>query len=94
MNRKRKSDPKIDEVEDGARATNLEEALTSLVFEPDRHVGFVAGERYLPFELLKLAGTYETRTLEVHEATYDLWNTTILTGYDVGGSFESAKVAS
>ena len=81
MNRKRKSNPTIDEVEDGARAANLEEALTALIYEHAREVEFFKDETTaIPFELLKLVERL-TRGLEVHKATYELWNRAILTGY-------------
>ena len=80
MNRKRKSSPRTDEVEDGARAINLEEALTALVYEHARESEFFATEKYVPFELLKLIERL-TRGLEVNQATYDLWNSAVLQGY-------------
>lgn len=79
---KRKSDPKIDEVEDGARAINLEEALTAIVYEHARAVDFFKDAQRVPFELLKLVERV-VRGLEVHECTYELWSDAILTGYEV-----------
>jgi hypothetical protein len=80
MNRKRKSNSDVDEVEDGARASNLEEALTALVYEQAKLVDFFKDEKHVPFELLKLVERL-TRGLEVNRATYDLWNDAILQGY-------------
>ena len=82
MNRKRKSKSKVDEVEDGARAVNLEEALTALIYEHARTVNYFSKEDYVPFELLKWVERI-TRGLEVNRITYDLWSKAILDGYRV-----------
>ncbi len=82
MNRKRKSDAHIDEVEDGARAINLEEAMTALIYEHAKENGFFEHDESVPFELLKLIERL-TRGLEVNQATYHLWNRAVLQGYRV-----------
>lgn len=90
MNRKRKSNANVDEVEDGARAINLEEALTALVYEHAKDAAFFENEEYVPFELLKLIERL-TRGLEVNSATYDLWNGAILQGYSVWRQIKANK---
>lgn len=79
---KRKSKEKIDEVEDGARAANLEEALTALIYEHARTVNYFRDETYVPFELLKWTEQL-TRGLEANQITYDMWNKAILEGYKI-----------
>ncbi len=90
LNRKRKSNKKMDEVEDGARAIILEEALTALVYEHAREVAFFKDEQCVPFELLKLIERI-TGALEVSRATYDLWNQAILVGYAAWRSVNENK---
>jgi NTP pyrophosphatase (non-canonical NTP hydrolase) len=80
MNRKRKGEPKIDEVEDGARAINLEEAVSAMIYEYARSVEYFKDEKHVPFELLKLIEKI-TRGLEISSVTYDLWNDAIIQGY-------------
>lgn len=82
MNRKRKSDAKVDEVEDGARAINLEEAVSALIYEHARTVDYFKEEKHVPFELLKWIEKV-IRSLEVSQLTYELWNQAIIQGYSV-----------
>lgn len=79
---KRKSDARVDEVEDGARAINLEEALTAIVYEHAKATNFFSGAESVPFDLLKLIERV-VRGLEVHQCTYELWSEAILAGYEV-----------
>ena len=80
MNRKRKGSAKIDEVEDGARAINLEEAVSAMIYEHARTVDYFKQETHVPFELLKWIEKI-TRGLEVSQLTYDLWSDAIIQGY-------------
>lgn len=82
LKRKRKSDPHIDEVEDGARAANIEEGLTAVIFETARHLDYFEGMNRVPYELLKIVER-SVRGLEVHRCTYELWEEAILTGYEI-----------
>ncbi len=82
MNRKRKSNAKVDEVEDGARAINLEESVSAMIYEHARTVHYFKDEKHVPFELLKWIEKL-TRSLEVSQLTYDLWNEAIIQGYSV-----------
>jgi len=82
MSRKRKSNSKIDEVEDGARAINLEEAVSAMIYEHARTVDYFKNVDTIPFDLLKWIEKI-TRGLEVTNRSYELWNEAILTGYSV-----------
>jgi hypothetical protein len=52
---KRKSDPKIDDAQDGARATLIEEGVTTWIFGQAIELDFFANTKRgdLPFDLLK-----------------------------------------
>ncbi len=82
MSRKRKNRPEIDEVEDGARAINLEEAVSAMIYEHAREVKYFEHEKYVSFDLLKWIERI-TRGLEVSNLTYELWNEAITTGYAI-----------
>lgn len=80
---KRKSDPKIDEVEDGARAALIEEGVTTWIFgqamELDLFAGMERGD--LPFDLLKHVKKFVTG-YEVEYQPSWLWEEAILAGYE------------
>jgi hypothetical protein len=80
---KRKSDPRIDEVEDGARAALIEEGVTTWIFgqamELDLFAGMERGE--LPFDLLKHVKQFVTG-YEVEYRPLWLWEEAILAGYE------------
>lgn len=80
LRRKRKSKPEIDRVEDGARAINIEEALTAFIFAHAVNVNFFEGIKNVDFGLLK---TVERLTfgLEVRHRSYEDWEIAILDGY-------------
>ncbi|MFD1103816.1 nucleoside triphosphate pyrophosphohydrolase family protein [Sphingobium olei] len=79
---KRKSDPKTDEAEDGARATLIEEGITTWIFgQADRlnfFDGMKAGE--LPFDLLKHIRQF-VAGYEAEACPLWLWEEAILQGY-------------
>lgn len=79
---KRKSDPKIDEAQDGARAALIEEGVATWIFGQAAALNFFAGVKAgeLPFDMLKhvrqfVAG-YEAEHLPLW-----LWEEAILQGY-------------
>ncbi len=80
---KRKSDPRIDEVEDGARAALIEEGVTTWIFgqamELDLFAGMERGD--LPFDLLKHVKQFVTG-YEVEYQPLWLWEEAILAGYE------------
>ncbi len=82
LNRKRKSNPKFDEVEDGARAANLEESVSAMIFEFARENNWFENRTSVPLELLKMIDRI-TRNLEISEATFEQWENAILNGYEI-----------
>ena len=82
IKRKRKSDPKFDEAEDGGRAIVVEEGLTAWVFSRAKGLKFFAGQDSVSFDLLKsiqqFVGGYE-----VAACPLKLWEKAILQGYKV-----------
>ena len=82
LKRKRKSIPKIDEVEDGGRAAVIEEGIAALVFDYARHHKFLDGVRELDHHLL---GTIHNMSAHLEVATCEssLWSAAILEGFKV-----------
>lgn len=64
FNRKRKSDPKIDDVEDGGRAIVIEEAIAAYMFAYARVHNYLDGVTSLDFHALKMFKAF-TAGLEV-----------------------------
>jgi len=79
---KRKSVPQVDEVEDGARAAAIEEALTALVFAWAKDYSLFRGADTVEYELLR-AIKLITRSVEVQNKTPREWEETILAAYNV-----------
>lgn len=85
LRKKRKSNSKVDEVEDGARAAILEEAITAFVYSHAKNHEFFKDIDVLDYELLKtvkglIAG------LEVKICTLTEWQKAILEGYKIFNS--------
>ncbi len=51
---KRKSDPKVDQVEDGGRAIATEEGLSAMIFAYARDYNFLEGKSSVSTELLRM----------------------------------------
>ncbi|OQY98828.1 MAG: hypothetical protein B6D36_17050 [Planctomycetes bacterium UTPLA1] len=79
---KRKSVPQIDEVEDGARAAVLEEAISAFVFGYARDYSFFEGSSTIEYELLRTIRIM-TRPFEVRDRPSREWERAILAGYAV-----------
>lgn len=82
LERKRRSVPKVDEVEDGGRAWVIDEAIAAAVYEyAERHT-FLEGATRVDWELLRsikrLTAGYEVRACTAAE-----WEIAILTGLRV-----------
>ncbi|WP_425375059.1 hypothetical protein [Methylobacterium brachiatum] len=79
---KRKSAPKVDEAQDGARATLIEEGITTWIFgqaiELDLFAGMKPGD--LPFDLLKHVRQF-VAGYEAGRCPLWLWEEAILQGY-------------
>lgn len=82
MNRKRKSNRVIDEVEDGGRAIAIEEGVAALVFSYAESHDFLRDISALDYSLLKTI-VYLTARLEVNACSTGDWEKAIFVGYDV-----------
>jgi NTP pyrophosphatase (non-canonical NTP hydrolase) len=82
MKRKRKSAPKIDEVEDGGRATAIEEGIAALVFSYAEAHNYMQGINSLDYELLRTIRSM-TRNLEVSRRSTREWEKAILNCYAI-----------
>lgn len=80
MGYKRKSDTKIDEVEDGGRAGVIDEAISSLVFEYAKKHSFFEKSEGVDYSLLRTIKEL-TRYLEVNSRTGKDWEKAILLGF-------------
>jgi NTP pyrophosphatase (non-canonical NTP hydrolase) len=79
---KRKSQPKIDENEDGARANLIEEGLTTWIFETAKLHQFFANTPQLGLDLLKSVKQF-VKGYEAEKLPMWLWERAILQGYGV-----------
>ena len=84
---KRKSDPKVDEVQDGGRARVVEEGLTAWIFSCAKNLNFFQGHRTVSFDLLKTVQQF-VRGYEVQKCPLKLWERAILEGYAVFRVFQ------
>lgn len=80
---KRKSDPDLDENQDGARAILIEEGLSTMIFNYAKTLKFFEGIKPgdLSFELLKTVRDF-VQGYEVETAPLWLWEEAILDGYE------------
>jgi len=104
LKRKRKSDPRVDEVEDGARAIIIEEIISHLVYDNAKDHKFYYGIKKVDHDLIKTIKSLVS-WLEVKACTTAEWERAIIMGYGVfrklhknkGGrvlvSFKDRKVA-
>ena len=79
---KRKSDPKLDEAQDGGRAIVVEEGLTAWIFSRAKHLNFFDGKGDVSFDLLKTVQQF-VQGYEVEDCPLKLWERAILDGYEV-----------
>jgi hypothetical protein len=82
MRTKRKSAPKIDEAQDGARAGIIEEAVSAIVFGRAKQLKFFAGLDHVDLDLLKTVKEF-VEGFEVESVPLWQWETAILDGYRV-----------
>jgi len=82
FNLKRKSDPMIDEAQDGARAIIIEEGISTLIFNKATRLNYFASIKSLDYSLLKmlpeLVGGYEVEQCPLWQ-----WEKAILDGFAV-----------
>ena len=82
IKQKRKSDPKIDEAQDGGRAIVVEEGLTAWIFSRAKDLNFFEDQTTLSFDLLKTVQQF-VHGYEVEACPLNLWERAILQGYQV-----------
>ena len=79
---KRKSDPEVDENQDGARAGIIEEAVAATVFSRAKEMRYYDGVDRVDYDLLKTV-TELVRGYEVDDVPVWQWEAAILNGYRV-----------
>jgi len=82
LNRKRRSDLQVDEVQDGGRAQVIDEGIAALVFGYAKKHNWLVGVTDLDYQLLRTIKGL-TDFLEVRERSAGEWQTAILQGFDV-----------
>ena len=82
MRRKRKSDPKVDEVEDGGRAIVVEEGISAMVFSYAERRDFLNGAEGVNYETLRTIKDM-TSHLEVNCRTEGDWEHAIMKGFEL-----------
>ena len=80
MGNKRKSDPKRDKFDDGARARDTEEAVSNLIHRTAKANNFFKNAKHLDTALLHEVQGH-VRDLEVRDRTAHEWQTCILAAY-------------
>ncbi|MES2139923.1 MAG: nucleotide pyrophosphohydrolase [Bacteroidota bacterium] len=81
MKRKRKSNPTVDEIEDGARATITEEAISLTIFNKAKQKDFFKNKKISPSLLKWIKGM--TAPFEVSIKSKNDWEQAILKGYSL-----------
>ena len=90
LRRKRKSQPLLDEVEDGGRAAVIEEGVAALAFDYARRHHFLDGVAALDSQLLRTIKDM-TSHLEVQRCTTGEWEQAILQGFGVWRAVLAAR---
>jgi NTP pyrophosphatase (non-canonical NTP hydrolase) len=89
MQRKRRSDPRVDEVEDGGRAGVIEEGIAALAFDYARRHKFLDGVHDIDADLIRTIRDMSSH-LEVSCQPESLWRKAILEGFSVWRSVVEA----
>ncbi len=82
LNRKRKSDARVDEIEDGGRARVIDEAVSAIIFDYAEHHNYFEGAGGVDYSLLRNVKNL-TKYLEVKICTTKQWEDTILLGFEI-----------
>ena len=89
LQRKRKSDPRVDEVEDGGRAVAIEEGISAMVFAHAKQHRMFEGVNTVEDSLLRTIRDM-TQHLEVGAQTSSEWQDAIIRGFDAWRSVRDA----
>ena len=84
---KRKSNPRVDENEDGARARIIEEAVSAIVFSRAKEMNYYDGIDHVDYDLLKAIQEF-VQGFEVASVPLWQWETAIREGYRVFRSLQ------
>jgi NTP pyrophosphatase (non-canonical NTP hydrolase) len=79
---KRKSEPEVDEAQDGARAILIEEGVSTLIFHHALRLNYFAAIKSLDYPLLKTVQDF-VRGFEVEKCPLWQWEKAILDGFHV-----------
>ena len=82
LKKKRKSNPTVDEVEDGGRARVIEEGITAMVFSYAERRNFLEGAEGVNYELLRTIKDMSGH-LEVGSRTEGEWERAIMIGFQL-----------
>jgi hypothetical protein len=82
LNTKRKSDKKVDQIEDGGRAIATEEGLSAMIFAYARDYNFLEGKASVSSELLRMVRNMVSH-LEASVCTAAEWEEAIIQGFAV-----------
>jgi NTP pyrophosphatase (non-canonical NTP hydrolase) len=82
LERKRRSKPEVDEVEDGGRAKAIEEGISALIFVYAKDYNWLEGKASVSSELLRTIKSM-TDHLEVSRCSTGEWESAILQGFAV-----------
>lgn len=87
---KRKSDPALDEAEDGGRAIVVEEGLSAWIFARAKELNFFDRQERVSLGILKTIGEFVSG-YEVERCPLKLWERAILDGYRVFRQVRAAE---
>jgi MazG-like nucleotide pyrophosphohydrolase family protein len=82
LERKRRSKPEVDEVEDGGRAKAIEEGISALIFAFGKDYAFLEGKPSVSSELLRTIRSM-TSHLEVSRCSTGDWENATVQGFSV-----------
>lgn len=82
IHHKRKSDPVVDEGQDGGRAIVIEEGLSAYIFSCAKQLNYFDGQKTVSLDLLKTVNNF-VRGYEVEQCPMYLWEDAILQGFAV-----------
>ena len=82
MGRKRRSDPKVDEVQDGGRAQVIEEGISAFAFAYAQEHDYLENVKFLDSDLFRVIKKL-TRHLEVSVSIPEEWEGVFLSTYEI-----------